>query len=33
MDANELISEEVVVLPYEDGGKEGNTEIVEAFSC
>ena len=33
MAANEVSSESVVVLPYEDDGKEGNTNIVEAVPC
>ena len=33
MDENQLISEAVVVFPYEDSGNEGNTEMVEAVPC
>ena len=33
MAANEVSNEAVVVFPYEDDGREGNTKIVEAVSC
>ena len=33
MATNQVSSEAVVVLPYEDDGKEGKTKILEAVPC